>query len=214
MAEFYDSTLTLSTQALSSNEKKINRVLLNDEDYERKYPDSEIKVENNKMPSLSMHKVVEAAETPVQATATTAVSSAVVLAPNVGIFTVKLLQIFDLIDFFNIDFPENLKTFLQLFDNGAMEMVGNFILKIFINIFGDALGWINKEKIEVIEAKYGCNPHKKIQENEMGCLILSNGSFLIILIILIVLVKLIIIGLASLYRQISKNERKLFLYWT
>ena len=88
--------------------------------------------------------------------ALTSMSGVFLLAnPNVAFILLRSTMMYESYTYINIDLPANMDIMLSFFDFNILRVVPNFIA--------------------FDESKIGCQPHKKVTENEKKCMLINNG---------------------------------------
>ena len=142
--------------------------------------------------SSLIEEIIKSSKLAIQLCLGVLIITALFLVPHVGLMALKVPQIGGLMDFVNVDFPTNISLFFEIFDNGFFGQIGNVLLKVLNFITFDAFKWFTPEWVRLEEAKLGCFPHRKMLENDMGCMIIGNSGGILVIILLFIFLKTII----------------------
>jgi hypothetical protein len=92
-------------------------------------------------------QVAEIGGVVLRATVTVATAATVPLYTRMGIFLIKLVQVFDYINIINTPYPRNLSEFLRYISQGALEVIPNFFALDSVDDTGFDQEGVNKRKV-------------------------------------------------------------------
>lgn len=123
----------------------------------------------------------------------------------------KLPQFIKLLNYFNIEYPQNLAKFLTSFDTNIFSLINSAIINFVSSLFGKAGEVISQDEMRRIEGEIGCRVHAKLDENDLGCFVITNSGGTIFFLLVLLIVKLTILGFAMFFRSKDKSKIEILL---
>lgn len=122
---------------------------------------------------------------------------AIPLSSTIGVMIIKSIQMFDYLNFINIQVPQNVKSFINVFESNILNFVPNpFGKKEFDS--GDAVG---RRLVEIGNKTKNCRVTDRVKNNDMSCYFLNSSGDLTLHFLIYMAIKLLMLMMISCLKE-------------